>query len=143
MLNLVLPARIDYLEKVSGLVLAEARRRGLAVSSEPRLELVLEEIFVNICHYAYNPPESGLIEIALLPEEPQAPSCLRLLFRDEGAPFNPLENPPVPDLDSPLEARRRGGLGIFLVRQLTSTLSYRRTEGKNELCFEFQLNTGI
>lgn len=141
MLNFMFPAHIDCLHKAAELVLAEARRRGLATASEPRLELVLEEIFVNVCHYAYIPPESGMIEIALLPEEPEAPSSLRLLFRDTGAPFNPLEDPAVPDVEASLKDRRPGGLGIFLVRQLTSKLSYRRTQDKNELCFEFQLHS--
>lgn len=142
MLSLVLPARIDCLKNMLDFVLAEARKRGLTECAESRLGLAVEEIFVNVCRYAFDPPGSGTIEGVLLPASPDNPACLCLKFRDNGIAFNPLKDPPAPDLTSPLEHRRRGGLGIHLVRQLTTALSYQRIAGKNELLLEFNFDIG-
>ena len=49
----------------------------------------------------------------------------------EGIPFDPLEDAPEPDMDSPMEHRRLGGLGVYLVRTMTSDMQYRREDGKN------------
>jgi anti-sigma regulatory factor (Ser/Thr protein kinase) len=51
---------------------------------------------------------------------------------DDGRPFNPLQVPP-PDLERPLAQRKVGGLGLHLVRELTSSIEYDRKDGKNRL----------
>ena len=47
---------------------------------------------------------------------------------DDGRPFNPLEAAP-PDVNSPVEDRPIGGLGIYLVRRVMDDLEYRRQRG--------------
>ena len=49
---------------------------------------------------------------------------------DDGPPFDPTAHP-APDLDVPLELRQEGGLGIFLVRQIMSSVEYQRVGSKN------------
>jgi len=44
-------------------------------------------------------------------------------IRDKGKPFDPSAVPP-PDLDSGLEKRRIGGLGVYLMRKLMDDVSY-------------------
>jgi len=51
---------------------------------------------------------------------------------DAAPRFDPL-SVPEPDLDSDLENRRIGGLGIFLIRQLMDEVSYRYKDWKNIL----------
>ena len=53
---------------------------------------------------------------------------------DDGTPHNPL-HAPEPDTDLPLEDRVAGGLGIHLVRTLTSEVSYELVGGRNMLTF--------
>ena len=53
-------------------------------------------------------------------------------FSDQGRAFDPASAPP-PDLDSPLESRRIGGLGVHLVTQLMSDIRYQRSNGWNRL----------
>lgn len=138
MLSLTLPAQVENLPMVFTFILNEARRRGIDIYCEPRLELVVEELFVNICRYAYPSSAHGTVDFLILPPQPERPSCLQILIRDTGAAFNPLENT-APDIATPLQDRRRGGLGIHLVRNLTSALSYRRNDGTNELFLEFHM----
>ncbi|OPY93476.1 MAG: Serine/threonine-protein kinase BtrW [Syntrophaceae bacterium PtaU1.Bin231] len=93
------------------------------------LELVLEEVIVNVIHYAYPAGAEGEIEVACGPAGEEG---LRISVLDAGIPFNPLEKGD-PDLDAPLEDRTVGGLGIYLVRKLANEVHYRREEGKNVL----------
>jgi anti-sigma regulatory factor (Ser/Thr protein kinase) len=48
---------------------------------------------------------------------------------------------PEPDLDSDIEERRVGGLGIYLVRQVMDSISYRYENGKNVLTMEKRRDT--
>lgn len=145
MLRLVLTAHLQYLGNVTGFVLVEARRRGIDVAQETRLTLVVEELFVNICRYAYPPErvagaggEAGKVAFELAAEGARA-KCLHLVIRDSGVPFDPLAINIRPDPQAGLDARRPGGLGIFLVRHLTERQWYRRVSGRNELHVEFPL----
>jgi sigma-B regulation protein RsbU (phosphoserine phosphatase) len=53
---------------------------------------------------------------------------------DSAGEYNPLARAD-PDLTLPLEQRRPGGLGVFLVKQLADEVSYERREGRNHLRF--------
>jgi serine/threonine-protein kinase RsbW len=60
-------------------------------------------------------------------------SGLVVQLRDQAPHFDPTGFPP-PDLTLPLEERRPGGLGIYLMRKFTDTVTYRVTsDGSNEL----------
>jgi anti-sigma regulatory factor (Ser/Thr protein kinase) len=46
-------------------------------------------------------------------------------FRDQGHPYNPLLEK-NPDFTLPTERKQPGGLGIFMVKQIMDTVTYRR-----------------
>ena len=50
-------------------------------------------------------------------------------FTDEGMEYNPLEKPD-PDINLPPEERPLGGLGIFMVKEMTDNISYKRAIDK-------------
>jgi len=52
---------------------------------------------------------------------------------DDGDAFNPLEETPEADTDSALDDRELGGLGVFLVKNLSDDCHYVRTNGWNHL----------
>ena len=56
-----------------------------------------------------------------------------MLIADDGRPFDPLTEAPEPDLESAIEDRPIGGLGVHLVRTMMDEVRYRREEGKNRL----------
>lgn len=89
------------------------------------LELICEEVFVNICNYAYG-ENVGKAEI----EVSKLSDCIVVKFIDSGKKFNPLEIA-EPNIRAPLEERSIGGLGIFMTKKLSDTLSYERSNGKN------------
>ena len=57
---------------------------------------------------------------------------MTIVVEDDGKPFNPLDAPP-PNLDLPIDERPIGGLGIFLMKSLTSAMDYRREGDRNTL----------
>ena len=52
---------------------------------------------------------------------------------DNGAPFNPLTDPPDPDLETSLESRSIGGLGLYLIKKMVDGMEYRRDSDRNYL----------
>lgn len=141
MLRLVLSAHLPYLGNVTEFVLVEARRRGIDVAQETRLALVVEELFVNVCRYAYPPDRAGGTGKVVfdLAAADGGTDCLHLMIRDQGGPFDPLAKKMRPDPEAGLDMRQPGGLGLFLVRHLTERQWYRRVNGRNELHVEFSM----
>ena len=92
------------------------------------LTLALEERVVNVISYAYQDSIGHDITINISLKDKE----LILEVKDGGQPFNPLEVP-EPDIQKPLEERKVGGLGIFLINTLMDEVEYRREEGLNIL----------
>lgn len=93
--------------------------------------LVSEEIFVNEVTHGGCAPDGPPVKIGIEFEG----GLLTLRFEDEGVPFDPLSRP-EPDLDAPPEDREIGGLGIYLVGELTDRISYERRDDRNILHVE-------
>lgn len=101
---------------------------NLSLECLNKIDLVAEEIFVNISHYAY---DGGAGE-ARIECELYEPGKFRLSFIDWGKEFNPLEQED-PDLTLSIEERRLGGFGIFLTKKFMDSVTYKRQDGKNIL----------
>ena len=99
------------------------------------LDLAVEEIFVNIAHYAYKdlPGDRvyfGFAEIFCNFDSQS--SVLTVEFCDWGVPFNPLKKED-PDLSLSAEERKIGGLGIFLTKKFMDSLTYKYENNQNKL----------
>ena len=126
-LERVFPAKAAELSKVLIFVTGEAKKAGFSPNRLPYLEFALEEVFTNICRYAYEAPP-GEVRIGV----EDAEEVFRVMFVDTGQPFNPLERN-VPDTTLGLEERQEGGLGIFLTMRLIHEIAYLREQGCNIL----------
>lgn len=98
-----------------------------------QIKLCVEEIFLNICSYAYH-PDTGEARIVLQVEGDPIPIRVIFTFFDRGRPFDPLLEG-IPDTESDLEDRQVGGLGIFLVKNTVDDISYEYKDGQNILTF--------
>ena len=95
-----------------------------------QIKLMFEEIGTNIAQYGYDEDEKTKdIRITLSSRR----QSLTMEFIDDGRPFDPFCDAPPPDLDSSLEDRPVGGLGIHLVRNLMDEAHYRREDGRNKV----------
>ncbi len=131
------PAILDRLQEIQDFVQIRAKEMGVPAGLYGKLALVMEELAVNVMHYAY-PDDPGEISIGcqLLEQGKSSRFCVQL--RDQGQPFNPLTGQ-APDTQLSVEDRPVGGLGIFLAREMTDHISYERDEDSNLLTFCFDL----
>lgn len=126
-------ADLSSLHPMRDHALAHARKSGLSIELEPKLDLVLEEILVNVASHAYG-GEAGEVELEC--EVTNDEFCCTV--RDWGIPFNPLAQD-EPDTTQPLNERPIGGLGLLFVTTMPNSCSYRRNGEANELTFCFSL----
>jgi len=127
-MKLALENDLSSLPKMVATLAEFGKQHRLTENVLNNLNLVLEELVVNIISYAY--AEGGKREILIRLEKLEKELILQL--RDDGKAFNPLQVP-EPDLDAKIEDRPVGGLGMHMVRDLTSSLEYERKEGWNIL----------
>jgi serine/threonine-protein kinase RsbW len=127
-MKVVVINNISEVDRLHRSVSQFCRKHGLSPEIEGDLSLALEEILVNVIRHGH--PEGGKHEIQVRLSLQQ--DWVIATVEDDGMPFNPLEAP-EPDLDSPLETRPIGGLGIHLVRNITDSWEYHRSEGRNRL----------
>ena len=92
------------------------------------VNLSLDELLTNTMTYGADGVERQQVEIVLSLDD----AALTTQIRDTGPAFDPLEVPD-PDLDSDVEDRPIGGLGVFLVREMMDDMRYRRVDGRNEV----------
>lgn len=91
--------------------------------------MAVEEIFVNIAHYAYEKDE-GTATIRV--EVEGEPVQIAVTFSDGGIPYDPLSRD-APDITLSAEERGIGGLGIYLVKKSMDDVIYEYRDGKNVL----------
>ncbi len=130
--SLRLTANTACLHAAMEFVRAGALEASLPEARIGVLDLLIEEIFMNVCRHAY--PE-GSVGVVTLTYSVPAPGELSVEVADQGTEFNPLTAAP-PDLTLNLESRPIGGLGIFLVKTLAPFITYRRDRAWNRLTFD-------
>ncbi len=117
---------------------------GISIQTILKIQMAVDEIYSNICYY------SGAKEVTLgiaVEDTPSEGGKTRereicLYFEDDGIPYNPLERPD-PDVEELLEDRKKGGLGIYLVKKRMDWIGYKYTEGKNHLiCRKKEVSCG-
>jgi anti-sigma regulatory factor (Ser/Thr protein kinase) len=120
-------ASTDNLESLLDWARALLEQAGFPPKTCYQITVVIEEVFGNICCYAY-PGASGTADINLSFDG----ETLTLRLEDSGIPFNPLERED-PDITASIEDRPIGGLGIFITKKWMDETHYERKDGKNVL----------
>ena len=95
--------------------------------AQMQIDLSVEEIFVNVAHYAYK-PKTGMIRIVC--NNPENDVSVEISFEDAGVPFDPLAKED-PDVTLSAEERPIGGLGIYMVKKSMDDVQYQYKDGKN------------
>ncbi len=132
MAELTILASGENLEQVLAFVDAELEKMGSPPKAQMQIDVAVEELFVNIAHYAYA-PETGSATIRVQPDEEK--HSIAITFIDSGIPYNPLAKPD-PDVTLSAEERQIGGLGIFMVKKSMDGMRYEYRNGQNVLTIE-------
>ena len=127
--QIIVEATVENLEKVTDFIIESLEERNCKPKIMMQMELVIEELFVNVAHYAYT-PNKGICTVQKKIEED--PRAITITFIDSGIPYNPLEHED-PDTSLGVEEREIGGLGIFLVKKNVDEISYEHKDGQNVL----------
>ncbi|MBQ6675990.1 MAG: ATP-binding protein [Ruminococcus sp.] len=133
MARLDIKAETDSLDKVTEFIDEQLEAADCSMKAQMQIELAVEEIFVNIAHYAYTPS----IGMAGITVETQGDSVL-ITFEDSGVPYDPLAKED-PDVTLSAQDRSVGGLGIFMVKKSMDDVRYAYIDGKNILTLEKKL----
>lgn len=135
MIEKTFPADVSALDAVTGFAEEQLEQFGCPLKLMMPLTVALEEVFVNVAHYAY-PDGSGEVSLAIGHDPAQNTVTFRLT--DSGIPFDPLSHED-PDLTLPAEQRPIGGLGIYMMKKTMDNVSYAYEGGKNILTMQKQL----
>ncbi len=130
MKELTVDATLENLDIIQGFIEEELENAEASMKVIMTISIAVEELYVNIAHYAYvSEVGKATVRYALNEEEIKRVS---IQFIDSGTPYNPLAKE---DADITLSAEERdiGGLGILMVKKSMDDVIYEYKEGKNIL----------
>ena len=97
-----------------------------SVCEEPKPAVVMDEIVSNIVRCS---GATGFtIGLSNLED-----GGMQMVFSDDGTPFDPTNESKTPDVSARLEEREIGGLGIYMVKKMSKSVSYVRKADRNVL----------
>lgn len=120
-------AKLENLSQIADFVTESARKFDLDERSIFQLQLATDEVASNIILHGYT-HDTGQIHLSCWREDQK----IKIRIEDRGEPFNPLLVD-TPNLNTSLEERSPGGLGIHFLKTLTSSVDYEFKNGKNRL----------
>ena len=129
--TIIVPADDRELPHVTEFVHTELDRRLCPVRAQRQLDIALEELFVNVAHYAYpdaTPERPGEVRVSYTYSA--EPPSITVEIADEGIPFDPVARPDAVAPKS-IEDARIGGLGILMAKKSVDEMSYERVDGTN------------
>ena len=129
MAELTLQASLEKLDEVLAFVEESLEKNECPMKVLMQVQIAVEEIFVNIAHYAY---DSGQGTATIRVEVGGDPLQVIITFIDQGVPYDPLKKED-PDVTLSAEERKIGGLGIFMVKKSMDDVKYEYADGKNIL----------
>lgn len=127
--ELTLEARVENLDQVLAFVDAQLEQLDCPMKAQMQIDVAVEELYVNIARYAYN-PTIGVATVRV--EVDQEPLSVSITFIDHGVPYDPLKKPD-PDVTLSAEERQIGGLGIYMVKKSMDGITYEYKDGQNIL----------
>ena len=100
--------------------------RGLSPQIAYAVNLSIDEILTNTISYGYDDDEQHRIDLTLRVDG----ETLVVMIVDDGRAFDSSLTQD-PDVETALEERALGGLGLFLVQQMMDDVVYQRRDERN------------
>ena len=128
--SITVKAEAENLVAVNEMIFAEP---SLSDDLKAQLRLIAEEMFINICSYAYE-QDKGDATVELIVDDER----VTLVFTDFGQPFDPTAD--VVDIAEYDHEHRIGGLGRFLAFTLADEVLYAYENNSNKLSITKKIN---
>lgn len=136
MKELTVKADRKNLLAVQAFIDKELEAADYPIATQITIDVAVEELFVNVADYAYGKKTGNVTVQVTLQEEPLA---AEITFIDSGKQYDPLAKPD-PDVTVAAKDRKKGGLGIFMVKNSMDDMKYEYKDGKNILTIKKNLN---
>ena len=136
MKELIVEAKRENLPEVQAFIEEQLDEVDCPMTTRIAIDVAVEELFVNIASYAYEHGEGIAVVQVTVHEEPLS---VEITFIDNGVQYDPLAKPD-PDTTLSAKERKKGGLGIFVVKKTMDNVSYEYKDGKNILTIKKNLN---
>ena len=130
-ISMILENNLEEISRMGKIIDKFGKKHNFTINALFEINLALEEILTNIISYGFNDKKIHYIAI----EGFFLNNALKIRIEDDGIAFDPLSTS-EPDLDSSIEERQIGGLGIHFVKTLMQNISYKRENDKNILTLE-------
>ncbi len=127
-----IPADVSQLEKVIQFIESKLDEINCGMKTRMQIDIAVEEVFVNIAHYAY-PSGEGFAVIRF--DFDLKTKIISIYFLDKGTPYDPLSRG-EPDTTLSANEREIGGLGILMVKKTMDSVAYEYKDGQNVLSIQ-------
>ena len=128
-LSRTFPARLSAFAQVKSLIDEFGEAAGLGREDRHKLTLIVEELFTNTVTHGHRGDSNAPVQISL--EDTAA--GVELTYEDSAPQYDPVAASRRTDIESTINERRVGGLGVFLTISLTNGAVYRFVEGRNRI----------
>ncbi len=118
-------SRTDYLFEVREFVGEAARAFGFSEEDTANIVLAVDEACTNIIKHAYQYATDKEIEVSIFPQD----RSFEIRIYDSGKSFDP-STIRQPDLKEHIGHRKRGGLGVYMMKKLMDKVEYNFHKGK-------------
>lgn len=136
MKELIIEADRNNLPQVQAFIDEQLEAADCPMLTQTAIDIAVEELFVNIAYYAYG-EDKGIAVIRVTMHED--PLSAEITFIDSGKPYDPLAKED-PDTTLSVKERKKGGLGVFMVKKSMDKVSYEYKDEKNILTIKKDLN---
>ena len=133
--ELEIEADTENLPEVQAFVEQHLDEVDCSMKARMQIGIAVEEIFVNIAKYAYQPDKGNAVVRVEVSDEPVT---VTITFLDHGIPYDPLAKAD-PDITLAAQDREIGGLGIFMTKKTMDDISYEYKNGQNILTLKKNL----
>ncbi|SCA63475.1 Serine-protein kinase RsbW [Chlamydiales bacterium SCGC AG-110-M15] len=121
-------ATLDQLHPMMDHISDKAAAAGFDEKEVQSIQLVAEEALTNIIKYAYPESDEGNLLILCSKKKNET---FEIRLEDQGPPFNPFAELQEADLETPVEDRPIGGLGLLMIQTVMDQLEYKRENDTN------------
>lgn len=126
--NLSVQASTEHLSEVRDFVSSHAAEFGFDEKEVADIRLAVDEAYTNIIKHAYKNDKQKVVDIEL--------GCngseLWISLLDTGDAFD-LRNYSKPDIRQRIKNKKRGGVGVYLIKELMDDVQYSTEGSVNEI----------
>lgn len=126
--SISVPASTAYISAVRDFVGLYANQFGFTDREVDEIRLAVDEAYTNVIKHAYQFDETQHVLITLGSHTNE----FWISITDRGRSFDPQQYA-EPDIKERIRLKKRGGVGVYLIRRLMDAVEYNNTAGMNEI----------